>query len=666
MVPAKPNSGRADASADDGLHKHVYRWRMCGITGYRDLTVATPEADLRANGLAMAAAIRHRGPDQGEVWVDPAAGIVLAFRRLAIIDLSDAGAQPMTSADGRFVMTYNGEIYNYRDLRAELEATGHSFRGHSDSEVILELFARQGIEAALPRLVGMFAIALWDRRERRLAFARDRLGIKPLYLAQQGQSLFWGSELKTLRAHPAFRAEVSLTAMDGFLKGNVMAAPDCIYQDVCALEPGMLVLIDAQGTRSDHCFWSLEAVAAQSPSTLDETEALAELTRRLEEAVQMRMVADVPLGALLSGGIDSSTVVALMQRASDRPVKTFTIGFGSTDHDEATQAAAVAAHLGTEHTALSLSATDARGLIENLPDWYDEPFADSSALPTYLVSRLAKETVTVALSGDGGDEVFFGYNRHRALAALSRKFSDVPGPLRKAGAGLIASLGPAFWDRAARILPGNLRPPMFGNKAMKLARALEAESDDARYLSTLTHWPEDLTGLGRTASVPANTPLGLRDPAARAAWIDTRAYLPNDILTKVDRASMAVSLEARVPLLDHRVVEFAWTLPTHMKIRNGVQKWALRQVLYQYVPQSLVDRPKAGFAIPLAEWLRADLRDWAETLLCEKRLRQRGWLDPGPIRQAWRDHLAGKGERQEALWGVCMLEAWAERWMGLP
>ena len=609
---------------DDGSGKPGYTRLMCGITGYRDLLAATSDEALRATGLAMASAMLHRGPDQGDVWTDAAAGIALAFRRLAIIDLSDAGAQPMISADGRYVMTYNGEIYNYRELRAELEAAGHQFRGHSDSEVILELFARDGIEAVLPRMVGMFAITLWDRQERRLAFARDRLGIKPLYIARQGTHIFWGSELKTLRSNEAFQAKVSLEAVDGFLKGNAVPAPHCIYHDVSALEPGVLVTFDAEGARKDHRYWSMQEVAAQAPADVSEEEALAELTRRLEAAVSLRMVADVPLGALLSGGIDSSTVVALMQQAADRPVKTFTIGFGSADYDEASHAAAVAQHLGTEHTSLSLSAEDARNLIPNLADWYDEPFADSSALPTYLVSQLAKSEVTVALSGDGGDEVFFGYNRHKALASLPGGLQSMPAPLRKAAAGLIAAPGPAFWDGAAKLIPESKRPRMAGNKAMKVARVLAAANADERYLSTVTHWPEDLTGLARAAAIPPVAPD--HDPAARAAWIDTMTYLPNDILTKVDRASMAVSLEARVPLLDHRVVEYAWTLPTSMKIRDGVQKWALRQVLYKYVPQSLVDRPKAGFAIPLAEWLRTDLRDWAEALLSEDRLRKRGWI----------------------------------------
>lgn len=612
----------------------------------------------------MIDAIRHRGPDMGEVWTDPEAGLALGFRRLAIIDLSPAGHQPMTSACGRYVITYNGEIYNFRDLRRELEEAGHPFRGTSDTEVMLELFARDGVAKTVTRLVGMFAIALWDRKGRRLTLIRDRLGIKPLYLAKQRNRIFWASELKALRAHPEFEAKVNLAAVDGFLKGNAVPAPDCIYDDVEALRPGSYAEVSADGSVSRTAYWSMADVARQPITDVSEEAALEWIEEAVDLAVRQRMVADVPLGALLSGGVDSSTVVALMQKASDRPVKTFTIGFAADGYNEADHAGAVADHLGTDHTRLDLSPDDARDLIPNLPDWYDEPFADSSALPTYLVSRLAREHVTVALSGDGGDEVFFGYNRHKALGAMERKLAGVPGPVLKAGAAALAAPGPAFWDSAVALLPEKRRPRMAGTKAQKLAQALAADGSDARYLDLVTHWREDLTGLARDPALPEGMPDA--DATARAAYADTLGYLPNDILTKVDRASMAVSLEARVPLLDHRVVERAWRLPTAMKIRGGVTKWPLRQILYRHVPRALVDRPKAGFAIPLDAWLRGPLRDWAETLLAEDRLKARGWIDPAPVRRAWADHLAGRGARAEALWGVCMLEAWAERWAGRP
>lgn len=615
-------------------------------------------------GRSMIDAITHRGPDMGEVWSEVQTGITLGFRRLAIIDLSPAGHQPMTSANGRFVITYNGEIYNYAELARDLTDAGHEFRGTSDTEVMLELFARDGVAKTVPRLIGMFAIALWDRQTRRLTLIRDRLGIKPLYIGRQGDHLFWGSELKAIRAHDAFEAKVELTAVDAFLKGNAVPAPNCIYQDVDALPPGTYAEVDPTGRIEKTQYWSLKDFIDQPQPNWTEESVVERTEKIVGNAVTRRMVADVPLGALLSGGIDSSTVVALMQKSSDRPVKTFTIGFGNEGYDEADHARAVANHLGTDHTELSLGPDDARDLIPNLPDWYDEPFADSSALPTYLVSRLARDHVTVALSGDGGDEVFFGYNRHKALASLDRKLGRVPSTLRKLGGGALALPGPAFWDAASGLIPKGRRPRMAGTKMMKLSRALCAADARQRYLGTVTHWPEDLTGLGLSPGYPEEAPKG--DVAAAAAYADTLGYLPNDILTKVDRASMAIGLEARVPLLDHRVVEFSWTLPTEFKIRNGVQKWPLRQILYKYVPRELVDRPKSGFAIPLADWLRGPLREWAEDLLSENRLTKRGWVDPTPIRNAWADHLSGRGARAEALWGVCMLEAWADRWVGRP
>ena len=616
----------------------------------------------------MSDALRHRGPDAGDVWADATAGITMGFRRLAIIDPSPAGHQPMTSADGRWVLTYNGEIYNYRDLTRELTERGHRFRGASDTEVLLELFARDGVEATLPRLIGMFAVALWDKAERRLWLIRDRLGIKPLYYGRQGAGIYWASELKAIRAHPDFEARVDLSAVDGFLKANAMAAPSCIYADIDALRPGEIAVVSDDGVVGRWIYWSMAEIASHPIADLPVEAALDRTETLLADAVERRMVSDVPLGALLSGGIDSSTVAALMQRASDRSIKTFTIGFASAkyaDYDEAAHAAAVAGHLGTDHTSLELSPDNARELVPDMPDRFDEPFADSSALPTYLVCRLAREQVTVVLSGDGGDEAFFGYNRHRALARMANTIDAIPGPARRLIAAAIATPGPALWDGLTRLLPRRGRPRMVGVKMAKLARFLAIDDPDARYLDLVTHWPEDLTGLQITPTMPEGVPD--LDPAARAAWADTVAYLPNGILTKVDRASMAVGLEARVPLLDHRLIEFAWTLPTELKIRGGVSKWPLRQLLYRHVPKRLVDRPKAGFTIPLADWLRGPLRDWAETWLAENRLRKRGWLDPAPVRAAWNQLLGGRGERRdEALWGICMLEAWADRWIGNP
>ena len=641
---------------------------MCGIAGFIDLERRSDVARLRRIGWAMSDALRHRGPDAGDVWADATAGITMGFRRLAIIDPSPAGHQPMTSADGRWVLTYNGEIYNYRDLTRELTERGHRFRGASDTEVLLELFARDGVEATLPRLIGMFAVALWDKAERRLWLIRDRLGIKPLYYGRQGAGIYWASELKAIRAHPDFEARVDLSAVDGFLKANAMAAPSCIYADIDALRPGEIAVVSDDGVVGRWIYWSMAEIASHPIADLPVEAALDRTETLLADAVERRMVSDVPLGALLSGGIDSSTVAALMQRASDRSIKTFTIGFASAkyaDYDEAAHAAAVAGHLGTDHTSLELSPDNARELVPDMPDRFDEPFADSSALPTYLVCRLAREQVTVVLSGDGGDEAFFGYNRHRALARMANTIDAIPGPARRLIAAAIATPGPALWDGLTRLLPRRGRPRMVGVKMAKLARFLAIDDPDARYLDLVTHWPEDLTGLQITPTMPEGVPD--LDPAARAAWADTVAYLPNGILTKVDRASMAVGLEARVPLLDHRLIEFAWTLPTELKIRGGVSKWPLRQLLYRHVPKRLVDRPKAGFTIPLADWLRGPLRDWAETWLAENRLRKRGWLDPAPVRAAWNQLLGGRGERRdEALWGICMLEAWADRWIGNP
>ncbi len=650
---------------------------MCGLAGFLDLSRRTAPDALAARAEAMADAIRHRGPDDGEILTEPEVGLAMAFRRLAIIDLSDAGRQPMTSADGRWSITFNGEIYNHAELRRALEAEGATFRGRSDTEALLEHVARHGPVATAEALVGMFAIALWDRREGALWLFRDRLGIKPLYFGRQDDLVFWGSELKALAAHPAFRRDVDPAAVAGFLRFNYVPAPRSIYRGVEKLAPGAWARIDAAdgSVRRGH-YWSLADAATppSEPENGSEDRWLDGLEERLRTAVADRMIADVPLGALLSGGIDSATVVALMQQESAQPVRTFTIGFGAQEYDEAAHAKQVAAHLHTDHTELYLQSRQARDLIPSLPDWYDEPFADSSALPTYLVSRLAREHVTVALSGDGGDETFFGYTRHRALARLAR-LDAIPGPARRGLAAALNRLGPTGARRLAALLPEAKRPRLPEDKAAKLARALAADGFNSRYLDIVGHWSGawDTAAAGLLADgadapdatgwLPAGGP-SAGDPAARAAWLDTLTYLPDDILTKVDRASMAVSLEARVPLLDHRVVEYAWRLPTGHKLRDGIGKWPLRQILYRHVPRHLVDRPKAGFAIPLGDWLRGPLRDWAETLLDADRLAARGFVDPAPVRAAWRQHLDGEGMgRAEDLWGVLMLEAWATRWL---
>ncbi|MEQ8603614.1 MAG: asparagine synthase (glutamine-hydrolyzing) [Marivibrio sp.] len=639
---------------------------MCGLAGFLDLTRSTSAQALKARAQAMGDALRHRGPDDAGAHACEGAGLAMSFRRLSIIDLSEAGRQPMTSADGRWTVTYNGEIYNHSELRGELESAGVTFRGASDTEVMLEHVARHGVLETVERLIGMFAIALWDARDRKLWLVRDRLGIKPLYHGRQGDLILWGSELKALAAHPDWRGEVDPTSVDRFLRFNCVGAPRTIYRGIEQLVPGGWLSIDAEsGAREGGRYWRLEEVAAQPRRGGDETESLDALETLIGDAVERRMVADVPLGALLSGGIDSSTVAALMQAKSDRPIKTFTIGFDNQGFDEAAHAKQVAAHLKTDHTDLYLAPKEARELIPNLPDWYDEPFADSSALPTYLVSRLARRSVTVALSGDGGDEMFLGYNRHKALARLAR-LDVAPAALRRLAAGGLKALGPGGAQALARLMPADKRPRQVDDKAAKLARALAAPDRDARYLDVVGHWraadglldpaaPDDL--------LPAGLPPGL-GAAERAALIDALTYLPNDILTKVDRASMAVGLEARVPLLDHRVVEYAWSMPASLKLKDGVTKHPLRQILYRHVPRHLVERPKAGFALPLGDWLRGPLREWAGDLLSEERLRRRGFVDPAVVRRVWADHLTGAGQgRAEALWGVLMLEAWAERWL---
>jgi asparagine synthase (glutamine-hydrolysing) len=632
---------------------------MCGIAGFLDLTRSTSDEDLRRFGEAAAGALSHRGPDQQGVWTEAEGGVVLGFRRLAIVDLSQAGDQPMVSDDGRYVITYNGEIYNHRELRADLP--GVRFRGHSDTEVMLEQFAQHGIEATLPRLIGMFAIVLWDRADRRLWLIRDRLGVKPMYWARQGSNVFWGSELKALRAQPRFRAEVDREAVADFLRFLAVPGPATIYRNVRNLEPGTWLRIEADGSTDTGRYWDMAEVVARPKQALSDEEAIHRCEALLQDSVSRRMVADVPLGALLSGGVDSSAVVAMMQRAASGPVRTFTIGFEAGDYDEAEHALAVARHLGTEHTELRLSPEAALELIPSLPDFYDEPFADSSALPTALVSRMARQSVTVALSGDGGDEVFLGYNRHRLLGRLARRLDAVPLTARRLATGLLRSMGAARWDRVSRHFPASLRPAMPGDKAHKLAALLSADGDEGRYLALVSHWAGLPAGVSR---LPERTPALAADPAASAAYWDTLGYLPNDVLTKVDRASMAFGLEAREPLLDHRLVEFAWTLRTDQKVRDGQGKWLLRQILYRHVPRDLVDRPKRGFAVPLADWLRGPLRDWASDLLDPARLKRRGLVDPAVVNRAWAEHRRGKGNRAEDIWAVLMLEAWADRWLG--
>ncbi|MDD9926693.1 MAG: asparagine synthase (glutamine-hydrolyzing) [Rhodospirillaceae bacterium] len=633
---------------------------MCGIAGFLDLKRQTDAQSLASQAEAMGGAQIHRGPDSGGVWTDEAAGIALSFRRLAIIDLSPAGDQPMVSASGRHVLIFNGEIYNFKELRADLEAAGHRFRGDSDTEAMLEGFAAWGIEATVARLIGMFAFALWDREERRLWLGRDRLGIKPLYYGERDGLFLFGSELKALRAKDGWTPRIDRDALAAFTRFNHVPTPLSIYEGIRKLPPATLLSYRPGEAPALIRYWDMERVATQTRRDIPDEEAIAEAETLLTDAVSRRMVADVPLGALLSGGIDSATVVALMQKSSTQPVRTFTIGFAEGGFDEAAHARAVADYLGTDHTEIAMSPDHARTVIPRLANWYDEPFADSSALPTRLVCELAQRDVTVALSGDGGDETFLGYNRYRAADALWQRMQRTPAPLRQLASCVLGGVPTGVWDGLARLLPQARRPSLAGDKAHKLAESLRQADADGIYWNLVSHWKTPIVQDGRHDDRLSSD--AITDFGERMAYYDTMSYLPDDILAKVDRASMSVSLEARVPLIDHRLLEFAWSLPKRLRLRDGQSKWLLRQVLYRHVPPSIVDRPKSGFAVPIAPRLRGPWRERAENLRAEPRPREEGWCDPAPVRRAWTAHLAGRGNHWEALWGVCVAQAWRERW----
>jgi len=640
---------------------------MCGLAGMLDQALTTDQQRLDSVTQAMTETIHHRGPDAGAVWVDASAGIGLGHRRLSIIDLSPAGAQPMHSACGRYVLAYNGEAYNAEDLRPDLLALGYSFRGHSDTEILLYACAAWGVEEATRRLNGMFAFALWDRQERTLWLGRDRLGIKPLYWAQFGQLWLFASELKALRAHPGWTPSIDRSAVASFLRHNYVPGPFSIYQGVRKLQPGHLLRIGPDGQGQDICYWDARQIAldgSRQRSVWSDQAATDALDSLLRDAVGRQMMADVPLGAFLSGGIDSSTVAALMQAQSSQKVRTFSIGFTETGYDESAHARAVAQHLGTDHTQLVLEPSHALDLVPNLAQWWDEPFADSSQLPTFLLAELTRGHVTVALSGDGGDELFAGYNRYFWAKKIHRSVGWLPNGLRQGLGQAIKRVSPQQWDRLASMIPARL-PPQVGDKAHKLADVL-AMDEIALYRRLVSHWEqpsaialgaEELRGPIWDRTYEHDFP----DSVARMQILDTVTYLPDDILTKVDRATMAVALESRVPLLDHRVMEFAWSLPGSLKIRDGVGKWLLRQVLYRYVPQTLVDRPKMGFGVPISDWLRGPLRPWAEDLFSG--LEQSGLVDPAPVRQLWAEHQSGTRNWQYLLWDVLMLESWYQRWM---
>lgn len=654
---------------------------MCGITGLmsRQAGLLAPEFVNR-----MTALISHRGPDDVGLWSDAQAGIALGHRRLSILDLSPAGHQPMSSVGGRYVLVLNGEIYNHLDLRSELEKVGAGetvgiqWRGHSDTETLLAGFAAWGISATVERCIGMFAFAIWDREECVLTLGRDRLGEKPLYYGWQGNGekscFLFGSELKALKAHPSFVAEINRDALCLLMRHNYIPAPHSIYRGIYKLLPGHLLTVSVESREPViEAYWLLTDVAvagSRSPFEGSPEEAVDQLEVLLKSAVCQQMVADVPLGAFLSGGIDSSTVVALMQAQAARPVKTFTIGFHEKGYNEAKHARAVAAHLGCEHTDLYVTPEQAMAVIPRLPELYDEPFADSSQIPTFLVAQLARQHVTVSLSGDGGDELFGGYNRYFWASRIWRGLGSAPHALRAGVAMAMTGLSPAAWDRlfevASFALPVRFRYANPGDKLHKLAGMLAARSPEEVYLNLVSQWKH-----------PANLVPGASEPPtvltdcerwapldsfeSRMMYLDQMSYMPDDILVKVDRAAMGVSLETRVPMLDHRLVEFAWKLPMRMKIRDGQGKWLLRQLLYRYVPKEMIERPKMGFGVPIDAWLRGPLKDWAEALLCRERMEREGYFNPQPIREKWQEHLSGRRNWAYYIWTVLMFQSWLER-----
>lgn len=647
---------------------------MCGLAG--GLSPAD-FATLNAVLPAMTGALVHRGPDDGGCWVDPEAGIALGHRRLAILDLSPAGQQPMASASGRWVIAFNGEIYNHLDLRGALEADGHApaWRGHSDTETLLAGFEVWGIAETVRRCIGMFAFAVWDRAQRELTLARDRLGEKPLYYGWQGAGdracFLFGSELAALKRHPAFSAPIDRGALALYMRHSYVPAPYSIHAGIHKLEPGQLLRLSARQREPQlERYWSLDQVVEaglENPFAGTEADAVNALERLLQEAIGRQMLADVPLGAFLSGGIDSSTVVALMQAQATAPVRTFSIGFDEAGYNEAEHAKAVAAHLGTAHTELYVRSEQALEVIPRLPSIYSEPFADSSQIPTYLVSALARRNVTVALSGDAGDELFGGYNRYVLADRLWSGIARIPASLRRLAATCMRAPSVDAWNTGVRpirgLLPASLRLANMGDKVHKAAGILDVPTLERLYLGLVSHWPNGVVLGGDphpTALDEVMPGLAGLEGIQRMMALDALTYLPGDILTKVDRAAMAVSLETRVPFLDHRVVEFAWRLPLSMKLREGQGKWLLRQVLYRHVPRSMVERPKMGFGVPIDAWLRGPLRDWAEALLDESTLRQQAFLDPALIRKRWREHMSGKRNWQHHLWDVLMFQAWQE------
>lgn len=641
---------------------------MCGIAGFADFSFRTDKDDLRQIVSRMTETLHHRGPDDKGVWVDEGRGIALGHRRLSIIDLSPMGRQPMVSSCGRYVIVLNGEIYNFQELQRDLQKQGCSFRGHSDTEVALCAISSWGFEEALKKFNGMFALAIWDKEEHVLRLARDRMGEKPLYYGFIQGVFVFASECKAIRSFPLFSARIDRNSLALFLRHSYIPAPYTIYEGLYKLPAGNILSIDAECRGvlpSPAPYWNAKLVVEQGLADSrfqDEGVLLEETEKLLKNAVKIRMYSDVPLGVFLSGGIDSTLVTALMQSQSNRPIRSFTIGFKEKEFNEAKYASQIAAHLGIEHTELQVRAKDALDVIPKLPDIYDEPFADSSSIPTYLLSKLTRDYVTVALSGDGGDELFGGYNRYLWSKNIWQSIRRVPRGMRRNLQAMLQWIPADLWDRA-----GKLKIQSLADKMQKISEILPLENQHDVYYSLISQW-KDPSAIVIDSSEPLTR---VTDPSFcihdcnSIEWmmfIDMCSYLPDDILVKVDRASMASGLEARAVYLDHRIVESAWKMPFSLKMRGRTSKWILRQILDRYVPARLVERPKMGFGVPLSQWLRGPLKDWAEGLLDEQKLKREGYFMPEEIRAKWQEHLRRKRNWHHYLWNILMFQAWEERW----
>lgn len=643
---------------------------MCGIAGFIDSKGINFDY-ANEIGKAMGKAIQHRGPDDSGIWIDKDNGLTLVHQRLSIIELSQSGHQPMISASGRYILCFNGEIYNHKDLRIELDKQGKSpaWQGNSDTETILACIEAYGLKKTLQKLIGMFAIAIWDKFKKEIFLARDRVGEKPLYYGSYGELLLFGSELKALRAHPKFIPKINRDALCLFLRHNCIPQPYSIYEGIKKLPPGHFVNLKKDAVPKK--YWSLnDSITSAKLIPFKETEidSLNALDKLLLLSVKGQMQADVPLGAFLSGGVDSSLILALMQEQSSLPIESFTIGFENKEFNEAPFAMEVAKYLGAQHNELYVSSQTARDVIPNLPKIYDEPFSDSSQIPTFLVSQMAQKQVKVCLSGDGGDEIFGGYNRYTWGNSFLSKQMKIPKPFRTFASKLIMSVSPSIWNKllapASYLSPQKLKYTNVGDKLHKLASILNSSSFEEFYCKLISHWnfPESIVIGGKEPETFVNMKTASNDVSnvEQMMFYDMLMYLPDDILVKTDRAAMAVSLETRAPFLDHRVIDLASRLPLHMKIRGGTNKWCLRELLYRRVPKKLIERPKMGFGVPIGDWLRGPLHDWAENLLEEKKMIQSGYFQNVEIQKKWREHLSGEKNWHYYLWDILMFESWRE------